>query len=184
MRRFYLLRDWNTQYSIPTGRTAPIPIEHKQDVLGVGKQQVDTWYNETSTAKRKTTEVERQAEETEEARVRREVINQSGTHLHPILSLGETHASHCIPLTLFLCSYSMFSIMWSSKRLSRQSWIWSNLRFIVRSVTNNTNVYQTTRSILVPTTITTKRCMFLLIGTMSTMPGLSASNKNAFLTDS
>ncbi|KAF9365717.1 G patch domain-containing protein 8 [Mortierella sp. NVP85] len=55
-----------------TGRTAPIPIENKQDVLGLGKQQVDTWYNETSTAKRKTTEVERQAEETEEARVKRE----------------------------------------------------------------------------------------------------------------
>ncbi|KAI7816395.1 hypothetical protein BC939DRAFT_45125 [Gamsiella multidivaricata] len=55
-----------------TGRTAPIPIERKQDVLGLGKQEVDTWYNESSTAKRKTTEVERQAEETEEERIKRE----------------------------------------------------------------------------------------------------------------
>ncbi|KAI8603894.1 hypothetical protein EDD21DRAFT_295187, partial [Dissophora ornata] len=55
-----------------TGRTAPIPIERKQDVLGIGKQEVDTWYNESSTARRKATEVERQAEETEMARIRRE----------------------------------------------------------------------------------------------------------------
>lgn len=62
-------------------------------MLGVGKQQVDTWYNETSTAKRKTTEVERQAEETEEARVRREVTNLE-LIFTPSSLLGETHAYH------------------------------------------------------------------------------------------
>ncbi|KAI1319519.1 G patch domain-containing protein 8 [Mortierella claussenii] len=55
-----------------TGRTAPIPIERKQDVLGIGKQEVDMWYNELSTSKRKTLEVERQAEETEEEKTKRE----------------------------------------------------------------------------------------------------------------
>ncbi|KAF9945308.1 G patch domain-containing protein 8, partial [Modicella reniformis] len=54
------------------GRTAPIPIEHKQDVLGIGKQDVDSYYNETSTARRRATEVEKQAEETEEDRIKRE----------------------------------------------------------------------------------------------------------------
>ncbi|KAG0302753.1 G patch domain-containing protein 8 [Dissophora globulifera] len=55
-----------------SGRTAPIPIERKQDVLGIGKQEVDTWYTEWTTTKRRATEVEKQAEETEEARLRRE----------------------------------------------------------------------------------------------------------------
>ncbi|KAG0212170.1 S-glutathionyl-(chloro)hydroquinone reductase [Mortierella sp. GBA30] len=56
-----------------SGRTAPIEIERKQDVLGLGKQAVDTWYAEASTAKRKTLEVERQAEETEEEKSKREL---------------------------------------------------------------------------------------------------------------
>ncbi|KAI8357166.1 hypothetical protein B0O80DRAFT_446690 [Mortierella sp. GBAus27b] len=54
------------------GRTVPIPIEVKQDVLGLGKQEVDTWYNESTTLKRKATELEKQAEETEDERIKRE----------------------------------------------------------------------------------------------------------------
>ncbi|KAF9283065.1 G patch domain-containing protein 8 [Mortierella alpina] len=56
-----------------TGRKAPIEIERKQDVLGVGKQAVDIWYAEASTAKRKTLEAERQAEETVEEKAKREL---------------------------------------------------------------------------------------------------------------
>ncbi|KAG0052902.1 G patch domain-containing protein 8 [Gryganskiella cystojenkinii] len=55
-----------------TGRTAPVPIERKYDVLGIGKQEVDRWYTENSTAQRKTLEVEKQAEETEQERLKRE----------------------------------------------------------------------------------------------------------------
>ncbi|KAF9185989.1 G patch domain-containing protein 8 [Haplosporangium sp. Z 767] len=56
-----------------TGRTAPITIERKQDVSGLGKQAVDDWYAEASTAKRKTLEAEKQAEETEEEKAKREL---------------------------------------------------------------------------------------------------------------
>ncbi|KAF9957828.1 G patch domain-containing protein 8 [Mortierella alpina] len=56
-----------------TGRTAPVEIERKQDVLGIGKQAVDIWYAEASTAKRKTLEAERQAEETAEEKAKREL---------------------------------------------------------------------------------------------------------------
>ncbi|KAF9571240.1 G patch domain-containing protein 8 [Mortierella alpina] len=56
-----------------TGRKAPIEIERKQDVLGIGKQAVDIWYAEASTAKRKTLEAERQAEETAEEKAKREL---------------------------------------------------------------------------------------------------------------
>ncbi|KAF9956165.1 G patch domain-containing protein 8 [Mortierella alpina] len=56
-----------------TGRKAPIEIERKQDVLGIGKQAVDIWYAEASTAKRKTLEAERQAEETVEEKAKREL---------------------------------------------------------------------------------------------------------------
>ncbi|KAF9346719.1 G patch domain-containing protein 8 [Mortierella sp. AD094] len=55
-----------------TGRTAPIPIGLKQDTLGIGKQELVVLYNESTTAKRRTLEVERQAEETEEDRIKRE----------------------------------------------------------------------------------------------------------------
>ncbi|CAO3573593.1 unnamed protein product [Mortierella alpina] len=56
-----------------TGRKAPIEIERKQDVLGIGKQAVDIWYAEASTAKRKTLEAERQAAETAEGKAKREL---------------------------------------------------------------------------------------------------------------
>ncbi|KAG0248774.1 G patch domain-containing protein 8, partial [Mortierella polycephala] len=56
-----------------TGRTAPITIERKQDVSGLGKQAVDDWYAEASTAKRKTLEAEKQAEETQEEKAKREL---------------------------------------------------------------------------------------------------------------
>ncbi|GJJ75830.1 hypothetical protein EMPS_08188 [Entomortierella parvispora] len=55
-----------------SGRTAPIPIERKNDALGIGKQEVDRWYTENSTAQRKALEVERQAAETEHERIKRE----------------------------------------------------------------------------------------------------------------
>ncbi|KAG0019359.1 G patch domain-containing protein 8 [Podila clonocystis] len=55
-----------------SGRTAPIPINQKQSSLGIGKQEVDTWYGEISTSKRKTMETEKQAEETEDQRNKRE----------------------------------------------------------------------------------------------------------------
>ncbi|KAF9309686.1 G patch domain-containing protein 8 [Podila horticola] len=55
-----------------SGRTAPIPINQKQSSLGIGKQEVDTWYGEISTSKRKALEAEKQAEETEDQRNKRE----------------------------------------------------------------------------------------------------------------
>ncbi|KAF9419930.1 G patch domain-containing protein 8, partial [Podila epigama] len=55
-----------------TGRTTPIPIEQKANVMGIGKQEVDTWYNEVSTLKRKALEAEIQAEETQERKEQRE----------------------------------------------------------------------------------------------------------------
>ncbi|KAF9300184.1 hypothetical protein BGZ74_008215 [Mortierella antarctica] len=55
-----------------SGRTAPIPINQKQSSLGIGKLEVDTWYGEISTSKRKTLEAEKQAEETEDQRNKRE----------------------------------------------------------------------------------------------------------------
>ncbi|KAG0036095.1 hypothetical protein BGZ82_004705 [Podila clonocystis] len=57
-----------------SGRTAPIPINQKQSSLGIGKQEVDTWYGEISTSKRKTLETEKQAEETEDQRNTREEL--------------------------------------------------------------------------------------------------------------
>ncbi|KAF9372173.1 G patch domain-containing protein 8 [Podila verticillata] len=55
-----------------SGRTAPIPINQKQSSLGIGKQEVDTWYGEISTSKRKALEAEKQAEETEDQKNKRE----------------------------------------------------------------------------------------------------------------
>ncbi|KAF8963340.1 G patch domain-containing protein 8, partial [Entomortierella lignicola] len=55
-----------------TGRTIPIPIGLKQDTLGIGKQELAALYNESTTSKRRTLEVERQAEETEEDKLKRE----------------------------------------------------------------------------------------------------------------
>ncbi|KAF8934311.1 G patch domain-containing protein 8 [Haplosporangium gracile] len=48
-----------------SGRSTPIPIERKQDSLGIGRQALDIWWADSTTAKRKTLETERQAEETE-----------------------------------------------------------------------------------------------------------------------
>jgi hypothetical protein len=55
------------------GRSTPIPIERKQDSLGIGRQALDIWWADSTTAKRKTLEAERQAEETEAEKSRREV---------------------------------------------------------------------------------------------------------------
>lgn len=55
------------------GRSTPIPIERKQDSLGIGRQALDIWWADSTTAKRKTLEAERQAEETEAEKSKREV---------------------------------------------------------------------------------------------------------------
>ncbi|KAL1922975.1 uncharacterized protein VTP21DRAFT_9351 [Calcarisporiella thermophila] len=52
------------------GRTDPIPIELKEDSLGIGKKEEDEVYHQLTTAKRKTLEGERV--ETEEERLKRE----------------------------------------------------------------------------------------------------------------
>lgn len=72
----YFLVDIVQQHA---GRTAPIPINQKQSSLGIGKQEVDTWYGEISTSKRKTLEAEKQAEETEDQRNKREVKKITGS---------------------------------------------------------------------------------------------------------
>lgn len=56
------------------GRSTPIPIERKQDSLGIGRQALDIWWADSTTAKRKTLEAERQAEETEAEKSKREVF--------------------------------------------------------------------------------------------------------------
>ncbi|KAF9396116.1 G patch domain-containing protein 8 [Mortierella sp. AD011] len=63
---------WKAGTGLGQNATAPIPIGLKQDTLGIGKQELVVLYNESTTAKRRTLEVERQAEETEEERVKRE----------------------------------------------------------------------------------------------------------------
>lgn len=55
------------------GRSTPIPIERKQDSLGIGRQALDIWWADSTTAKRKALEAERQAEETDAERSKREV---------------------------------------------------------------------------------------------------------------
>ena len=54
------------------GRVDPIPIDIKEDVLGVGKAEEEQAYHESSTAKRKIMGSEKQLEETTEERVLRE----------------------------------------------------------------------------------------------------------------
>ncbi|KAI9494271.1 hypothetical protein BDB00DRAFT_819482 [Zychaea mexicana] len=54
------------------GRVDPIPIDIKEDALGVGKAEEEAAYHASSTAKRKTLDSERQLEETTEERALRE----------------------------------------------------------------------------------------------------------------
>ncbi|RKO88815.1 hypothetical protein BDK51DRAFT_28806 [Blyttiomyces helicus] len=58
------------------GRVEPIRIDLKEDKMGVGKLEELNTYHLESTAKRRTTESERIAEETEEGRVARETLVQ------------------------------------------------------------------------------------------------------------
>ncbi|KAF9433033.1 hypothetical protein BGZ76_009970 [Entomortierella beljakovae] len=55
-----------------TGRTAPIPIDIKQDQQGIGRRELAELLDESSTSKRRALEAERQADETEEDKQKRE----------------------------------------------------------------------------------------------------------------
>ncbi|KAG0249278.1 hypothetical protein DFQ27_000243, partial [Actinomortierella ambigua] len=56
-----------------TGRTDPVPIDKKEDFLGIGKKEEDDRYTESAAARRRALEVEMQAKETAEEKVRREI---------------------------------------------------------------------------------------------------------------
>ncbi|KAG5459346.1 MAG: hypothetical protein BJ554DRAFT_261 [Olpidium bornovanus] len=55
------------------GRVEPVPFEHKQDFLGVGKKQQDDAAHVDSTAQRRLLDSEKLLTETEEQRKAREV---------------------------------------------------------------------------------------------------------------
>ncbi|KAF9911272.1 G patch domain-containing protein 8 [Linnemannia zychae] len=77
-----------------SGRSTPIPIERKQDSLGIGRQALDIWYADATTAKRRTLEAERQAEETEAEKSRRELQVQQNEAIQAELTMVKS-AFYC-----------------------------------------------------------------------------------------
>ncbi|KAF9968673.1 hypothetical protein BGZ73_009188 [Actinomortierella ambigua] len=74
--RLLLKMGWNAGDGLgpnKSGRTDPIPIDKKEDFLGIGKKEEDDRYTESAAARRRALEVEKQAEETAEEKVRREL---------------------------------------------------------------------------------------------------------------
>ncbi|KAF9130153.1 G patch domain-containing protein 8 [Mortierella sp. 14UC] len=77
-----------------SGRSTPIPIERKQDSLGIGRQALDIWYADATTAKRRTLEAERQAEETEIEKSKRELQVQQNEAIQAELTMVKS-AFYC-----------------------------------------------------------------------------------------
>ncbi|KAK5828352.1 hypothetical protein F5H01DRAFT_1629 [Linnemannia elongata] len=77
-----------------TGRSTPIPIERKQDSLGIGQQALDIWWADSTTAKRKALEAERQAEETDAERSKRELQVQQNEAIQAELTMVKS-AFYC-----------------------------------------------------------------------------------------
>ncbi|KAF9133918.1 G patch domain-containing protein 8 [Linnemannia schmuckeri] len=77
-----------------SGRSTPIPIERKQDSLGIGRQALDIWWADSTTAKRKTLEAERQAEETEAEKSKRELQVQQNEAIQAELTMVKS-AFYC-----------------------------------------------------------------------------------------